>query len=254
MLAERVETPVMSEATHRATFFRQSGWLMFANIAAGGLMWIVHFLSKAIPPSEYGLFGVLLAVAMCIPAMPLQMVLTQQTARAYAENRKGQLSAMVRMVWLGTLLLWIVAAILVMALQQKILQRWGITNPAGLWIGLFVVLFSFWGPLFGGVMQGQQNFLWLGLSMITNAVGRLSIAALAVLALGAGATGMMSGVLAGVAATALIGIWQTRSVWLVPSIAFDWRSFLKEMIPLMLGFAAFQFLFTADTMFVKSYF
>src|SRR5206468_3795577 len=51
-----------------------------------------------------------------------------------------------------------------------------------------------------------------------------------------------------------ITAWHTRRVWLGPSLPFDWRSLLREVIPPMLGFAAFQFLFTADTMFVKSYF
>src|SRR5438046_2561474 len=55
MLAEKVEDPVMTAATHRATFFRQSGWLMVANIAGGILMWAVHFLSKVVGPNEYGI-------------------------------------------------------------------------------------------------------------------------------------------------------------------------------------------------------
>src|SRR5438552_14790702 len=150
---------------------------MMANIGGGILMWAVHFLSKAIPPEEYGLFGVLLVVAMCIPAMPLQMVLAQQTASALATNRRGELSGMIRVTWLGTLVLWLVAAIVVFALQQKILQRWEVSNPAGLWIGLLVVLFSLWSPLFSGAMQGAQNFLWLGWGMLANGVFRLGLAA-----------------------------------------------------------------------------
>src|SRR5947209_16341875 len=96
MIAAEIETPLVSESKHRTAFFRQSGWLMMANIGGGVLMWAVHFLSKAIPPEEYGLFGVLLVVAMCIPAMPLQMVLAQQTASALATNRRGELSGMIR--------------------------------------------------------------------------------------------------------------------------------------------------------------
>ncbi len=44
-------------------------------------------------------------------------------------------------------------------------QRWQITNPAGLWVTLLVVLFSLWMPIFWGVLQGKQSFLWLGWSM-----------------------------------------------------------------------------------------
>jgi O-antigen/teichoic acid export membrane protein len=43
-------------------------------------------------------------------------------------------------------------------------------------------------------------------------------------------------------------------LWRLPAQPFDWRSLLKQILPLMLGFGAVQFLFTADTMFVKAYF
>ena len=45
-----------------------------------------------------------------------------------------------------------------------------------------------------------------------------------------------------------------RSLWLLHAQPFDWRGLLKQIVPLMLGFAAVQFFFTADTMFVKAYF
>ena len=41
-----------ARAAHRATFFRQSGWMMLATILGGQLMWSVHLLSKAIPASS----------------------------------------------------------------------------------------------------------------------------------------------------------------------------------------------------------
>jgi O-antigen/teichoic acid export membrane protein len=75
-----------------------------------------------------------------------------------------------------------------------------------------------------------------------------------VLALGAYAGGMMLGVCLGLALGTGVAIWQTRSLWLLHAQPFDWRSLLKEIFPLMLGFAAVQFFFTADTMFVKAYF
>lgn len=63
-------------AGSRAEFFRHSGWLMVASNLAGWLALGVHFLSKRMSPSEYGLFGALAAVTICIPAMPLQMAFT----------------------------------------------------------------------------------------------------------------------------------------------------------------------------------
>jgi len=75
-----------------------------------------------------------------------------------------------------------------------------------------------------------------------------------VLALGGYAAGMLTGAMLGLLVAAGVAIWQTRLLWTAPSQPFDWRSLLGQVVPLMLGFGAFQFLFTADTMFVKSYF
>jgi O-antigen/teichoic acid export membrane protein len=254
MPAKEVESPSVSADAHRATFFRQSGWLMIANIAGGVLMWGVHFLSKKIPPAEYGVFGTMLAVAMCIPTMPLQMVFAQQTAKALATKRERELAGMIRLVWLGTFGVWLVSSAAVLFWQGRILERMQIANPVGLWITLVVVLLSLWVPMFSGVLQGQQNFLWLGWTMMINGAGRLLVAAFVVLVLAGFAAGLMTGVLLGLVVAAAIAIWQTRTLWLMPSSPFDWRSLLKQVIPLMLGFGAFQFMFTADTMFVKAYF
>ncbi|HNR71376.1 MAG TPA: hypothetical protein PLV05_05425 [Verrucomicrobiota bacterium] len=256
MRDQPAQTPPANTAAHRASFFRQSGWLMFATIAGGLFMTAMHFLSKAraLPEAEYAQFGVFLAVTMFIPSMPLQMVLAQQTARALALGRGQELSGLIRAAWLGTFLLWLAAVAGVWFFQGPILAQWKITNPAALWLTMPVLLFTVWLPMFYGVLQGQQNFLWMGWSMISNGVGRLTVAAFAVLALQYRAPGMMMGMLGGMAAALVIAIWPTRALWLAPPRSFDWRRLLRQVIPLMLGFGVYQFLLTADTMFVKAWF
>src|SRR4051794_10458836 len=106
MLAVKAEPAPMSDTAQRASFFRQSGWLMIANIAGGILMWAVHLLNKAIPTGEYGKFGAFLAVVMLLPTIPLQMLMAQQTAKALANRREGELAGLFRMVWGGTFVLW----------------------------------------------------------------------------------------------------------------------------------------------------
>jgi O-antigen/teichoic acid export membrane protein len=227
---------------------------MFANVASGMMMWGVHFLSKKIPEAEYGTLITLLAVTILIPTIPLQMVFAQQTAAALATGRGRQLAGMVKAAWLGTFVLWLVAAVALFFLRTNILSRWQITNPAALWATLLVALGALWLPMFCGVLQGQQKFLWLGWTAILNGVGRMGSAVLIVLAIGGYAAGIMTGAALGFAAAVGVAIWQTRGVWSSPSEPFDKRGLLGQVIPLMLGFGAYQFLFTADTMFVKTYF
>jgi len=254
MPAETVETPRAAPTAQQGSFFRQSTWLMFATFCGGVFMTVVHFLSKAIPEAEYSQFGVFLSVAMFIPALPLQMVLAQQTARALALHREHELSGLIRAAWGGTFVIWLIGVGVVLLFQGTILTQWKITHPAALWLTLPVLLFTVWLPMFYGVLQGQQNFLWMGWSMITHGVGRFGIAALAVLVLHWQAPGMVTGMLAGLTAALVIAIWPTRSLWLTSPESFDWRSPLRQIAPLFLGTAVYQFMLTADTMFVKAYF
>ncbi len=227
---------------------------MIANVAGGALMYAVHPLAKAIPPGEYGNFGAFLAVVMVLPTIPLQMVLAQQTAKALATGRERELSGVVRLMLGGTTLLWVVGAAGVLLFQDTILAHWKVGDAKGLYFMLPIVLLSLWSPLLLGVLQGQQNFLWLGWSMLSNGIGRIALAAFAVLVLHAYATGMVAGVLFGVFCAFLIALWHTRSIWCLPPAPFDWRGLLRQVIPLTMGFLAFQILFTVDMLFVKAYF
>jgi O-antigen/teichoic acid export membrane protein len=244
----------MTATAHRASFFRQSGWMMIATVAGGMFMTAVHLLSRAMPASQYGEFGALLSVAMFIPAMPLQMVLAEQTARARALHREHELSGLIRAAWLGTFVIWLVVVGVVLLFQSSIIAQWKITNPAALWLTLPVLLLTVWVPMFYGVLQGQQNFLWLGWSMMSQGVGRLALGAFAVLVLHFYAPGMVLGMLAGLTIALVLAIWPTRSLWLASPQPFEWRSLLRQVIPLTLGFGAYQFMLTADTMLVRGCF
>ncbi len=254
MLAPKAEKPPMTPADHRASFFRQSGWLMIANIAGGVLMWAVHFLNKFLPPGEYSSFGASLAVIMLLPTIPLQMVLAQQTAKALANHTEHELSRVIRRFLWVTFLFWVAGVIIVGLRQDAILKSWQMTNPLGLWITMGSVLLSLWLPVLWGVLQGQQNFLSLGWAMMSTAIGRITIATIAVLAFKAGAVGMITGVFMGLLAAATISAWHTRRLWMATPLPCGSSGLLAQVIPLVLAFLGFQALFTADTLFAKAYF
>ena len=260
MLAAKAESVPVTESQQRSSFFRQSGWLMIANIGGGMMMWAVHLLTRAIGPKEYGIFGVLLAVVMLVPNMPLTMVLAHQTAQGLARRKERELSGMIRLALIGTFAVWLVGAVIVALFHQQILTKWGITNSLGLWLTLLAVLGALWQPIFWGVLQGSQNFLWWGWSMIINGIGRFVIAAglvwmlVSIQSKNSYAAGIMAGVLAGYVVSTALAAWHARALWTAPTQPFDRGALLREAVPPLFAFAAFQFLLTADTMFVKSYF
>jgi O-antigen/teichoic acid export membrane protein len=239
-----------------AAFFRQSGWLMIATIAGGAMTFGVHFLTKSdsVPKSQYAAFGTLLMVVACLPTMPLQMIFAQQSALALATGRERQLAGMIRLAWLWTFIVWLFGAASVFVFQKQIVAGWHLPDATGLWVTLLLLLFSLWVPLFSGVLQGRQDFFWLGWSTILGGVGRFAGAVFLVLALSLGSAGMMAGALMGVGLSAAVAIWQTRDLWSLAAERFDGKNLLRQVLPLVFGFGACQFMFTSDTMFAKAYF
>jgi O-antigen/teichoic acid export membrane protein len=145
-------------------------------------------------------------------------------------------------------------ALAVLIWQQDVLARLQIVNPAALWVTVLVALGCLWFPLFCGLLQGQQNFLWLGWAIILNGAGRLAAVAVIVLLLQGHAAGILTGAFIGILASLGICVWQSRGIWRGRAAAFDWRGLLRQVVPLALGFGACQFVFSADPIFVQSYF
>jgi O-antigen/teichoic acid export membrane protein len=254
MPEEKVEAiPTIDHKPH-ATFFRQSGWLMMATVIQGGMAFGPHLLSKKISPDEYSIFVTMLMMTSLVPTMPLQMVFAQQTAGTLATGRQRQLALMIRRGWLMTFVVWTIVAAAVLVFQGRIMSGWGLTSAATLWVTLAALLMNLWMPMFSGVLQGRQDFFWLGWASIIGGIGRVAVAVFAVLAIHSGATGMIFGAFAGLGAWAGIAIWRSRDLWLTKAEPFDGRGLFHQVAPLMLGFGACQFLFTTDTMYVKAFF
>src|SRR2546423_11484185 len=106
MSEAKVEDLPASPAPARGSFLRESGWLMIATIAGGLLNFVVHPLAKSVGSGEYGIFAAFLAVTICIPTMPLQLVFTQQTASAIPTNRQRELIGFIRWAWIASFLIW----------------------------------------------------------------------------------------------------------------------------------------------------
>jgi O-antigen/teichoic acid export membrane protein len=246
--------PLTIDHKPHAAFFRQSGWMMMATIFGGMLTFGLHFLSKKISDGDYAIFVTLMAMVTCVPTLPLQMVFAQQSAEALAMNRDRQLAGMIRLAWIWTVILWLVGVFGVFVFHGGIVERWQLHDATGLWLTLPAVLVSLWMPLFSGVLQGRQDFFWLGWLTIIGGAARMAVAAIVVFAFRPNANGLMVGVLAGIGVSAVIGIWRTRDLWSKQPEPFDVKASLGKMIPLMLGFAASQFMFSSDTLFAKSFF
>jgi O-antigen/teichoic acid export membrane protein len=257
MSAAKTETSTAAAEKHHITFFRQSGWMMMAATASGAFMYAVHFVvSREIPKGEYGVFTTLLQVIslMGIPAIGLQPVIAQQQAAAITDEQQRVVASEFRAVWRAIFFIWLGMALVAGIFWQQILAGLKIENSAALAVTVLIGLAAMWMPLVMGILQGRQDFFWLGWTNIFNGVGRFGIVCILILLFHVWAAGSMSAVLLGMMVVIVIGGWLIRDVWKIKPVPVAWRNWLKRVIPLTLGLGAATFMLSADMIFTQNFF
>ncbi len=246
----------MSSAESRKAYFRQSTWMMTATVVSGGCMFLVHPLLRRITTAEYATFTTMLQllVWLSIPAVGLQMVFAQLASAAVTEQKQRELSGAVRAVLAGTSVIWLLIAGVVLVLGQRLANLWSLDNVWPLWLTLGMGLLSLWAPLLNGLLQGGQNFKWIGWKEIINGAGRLLATFVLVYHLSATAIGGLSAALLALVASLAILAWQSRAVWLGAPAKFDWSDWGRRLVGLTLGFGAFLFMMSADAVILRAHF
>ena len=238
--------------------------MMITAVGGGALMFAVQGVAfilrrhgePVLTKEEYSAFNALLQLVnwMTIPALGLQMVFAQQTAAATTDIQQRQLVGTIKTVMFGTFCIWLTMLGIAIVFNSQVMEALKLTNPIALWLTLAVGFTMLWQPIFQGLMQGRQNFLWLGWTAIFNGLGRLTIGLAIVYFIKPDAAGLMAGVLIGLVATLGTGLWQNFDLLKLRGEKFDATGWLRRVIPLTLGFGASTFLFSADALVVQNYF
>jgi O-antigen/teichoic acid export membrane protein len=246
----------MEQKEHKGAFFRQSGWMVAATTFGGLLMWAVHKVATGcLSEADYGTLGMYLRALnlMMIPACGLQAVFAQQTAIALDPESRSRLSMLVRESVLWTFLLWGAAALGVWFFHTQIEGLFKISGTflaLAVLVGLLILL----RPIGVGILQGEQNFCWVGWSQILDGAGRLGVIALVLFLFKGGASGALLGVLSGLLLCIAVCIWKTRPVWSVKGARVDLWDWVIRLAPLTLGAGIPLFMVSADTLVVKAAF
>jgi O-antigen/teichoic acid export membrane protein len=201
----------VSAAESKASFFRQSGWMVMATVGGGVFMTAVHPVAARMGEGEYGVFATLLKclILLNIPAGALQTVFTQQTAAAHDPVRERELAGTTRVVLAGIFVLWLAMLLPVFLFKQTLRDTLKISTDAAVWMTMLIALTALWTPVIKGLLQGRQNFLGLGWVAVFDGVGRFLAACVLVIALqGQSASGMLAAVIGQVIALAA-GVWWT---------------------------------------------
>jgi O-antigen/teichoic acid export membrane protein len=257
MNAEKTESASVAKEKHHVAFFRQSGWMMIAATASGALMYAVHFVvSRQIPKGEYGVFTALLQVIslLGIPAVGLQPVMAQQQAAAITDEQQRVVANEFRAVWRAIFFIWLGLVAVAGVFWHQILAGLKIENSAALLVVVFIGLAAMWMPLVSGILQGRQNFLWLGWTNIFNGVGRFGLVCLIVLVFHGWAAGSLLAVFLGMLAVIVVGGWQIRDLWKMKPARVEWKKWLQRITPLTFGLGAATFMLSADMIFTQNFF
>lgn len=229
--------------------------MVVTTVAAGVFMSLVHILSKFMPNEEYAAFGALLQLLgwIGIPTIGLQATFAQQTSAVRTTGQRHQLVGAFHFMLRGTFCLWLMLLLAAFLFQRQLLDALKIPHPAALWLMMVVGLFTLWLPTTQGLLQGRQNFRWLGWAILANSLGRLLMATAAVLLVSRSAAGIMAGALLGTATAFVVGLWQNRDLLAEPRAPIDLQYWLRQVVPLSLASGATVFLFSADLLFVQAY-
>ena len=161
----------------RSSFFRQSAWMLFASMAGGGLLALVHRIAARMDASgEYGLFTTVLnsMTALTWPALGLAAAFMQMTATATTDEAKRSVSAAAKRVAGGMACYWVLICLAMFVGKDWVMTTFKMTSGLALvWLAPTLLL-QLLSPIAQGIVQGRQDFFTAGWSAIIGGAGRLS--------------------------------------------------------------------------------
>jgi O-antigen/teichoic acid export membrane protein len=231
--------------------------LLFTHMASIANLLFHVVMGRAMSKGEYGILASMLGVILLFatPTLALQNTLAHYSRHLINAGRPGDIFQLLKL-WVRRLLfLAIPLAVLVVVIRGSLASFFHIENPTILVITLMTLLITFFLPVFSGVLQGRESFVWMSITANGWGVIRLLLGAYLVYQFTPSALyGLAAHGIGAVISLAIgiMGVW-----WVVkPRIASGEpiestdRYFLVSLIPLF----SFSVLMNSDAMLVKHYF
>src|SRR6185503_16415471 len=174
-----------------------------------------------------------------------------QAAGADSNERQRELTAAMRGATGLLGIVWLLLAGWWLLRERQIMAAYNLTQPAMLWVLLSILLVTLLTPIPLGTLQGRQDFLVFGWCTLLNGLGRFVVLFAVVRGLHAGALGGLTGVFAGSALVLGIVVWRTWPLFRGQRGIFQWRAWLRRLIPVTVGLGALSVIMQADAIVVR---
>ena len=146
------------------------GFMMFvAMIIARFFGYLFQiYVARALGPEDYGIFGSLFALflILTIPVGTIQTVISRFTSDYKVKNEYGKIKSLMISALKKLSKIGILGFLLMILVSFPLAKFLKIPTSTPIIILAISLIFSFIVPVTMGILQGLQNFKWLGLTMI----------------------------------------------------------------------------------------
>lgn len=239
-----------------ASLYRQGSWMMIASTLCSVFALATHFYGAWMGANQYGLFNTFLQMLnlALIPALPLQMMFCRQAASVVDEQSKRELAGTMQGTALIMLGIWSLMLVSSLVFHRDLSRIFQVENPVVIWCGLLAACPLLILPIFLGAVQGKEDYLAFGVSVILNGFGRFIAVGLLVGLLGLQAGGALFGVALGSGSALLLAMARSRDCWQIKGLKIDWKKWFSKLIPLALGLGSSQAMLAIDVILVRASF
>lgn len=234
-------------------FFKDNFILFASNFMLGVFGYLYQFyLGRALGPGDYGIVGVLFAIAY-IEGVSFNTILattTKFTANLKARNEISRINALFFSLLKYALILGIVIFLMFLIFSKSISYFLNINDAVPIiLVGLFFII-AVLIPVNRGILQGLQHFKMLGANLIFEGITKI-VFVIILVKLGFGVNGAMIALILSYLIPFSISYFQVKKLVGNNKEDVDIKPLIRYSVPVLLSLFSLTLIFTLDVILVK---
>ncbi len=248
---------------HKDHLIKDSMILFIASTLVNLANFIFHsYASRLLGPEQYGVLVPMLALIIIagMPAMALQMTIVKKTSIFKAHGQFGNVKSLFKktILWLsilgaGYFVFFMAAGAGLGGIKDFFhIQDWALYDILG-----SIALVALAVTVVRGILQGLQDFVGMGITLVADALIRLLFLYLLVNVLSLGARGALATTFVGTASGFIIGVFLLRHIFKHEETAAELirkRDILSYAMPVFFSMMGISLLSYMDVFMVKHFF